>query len=121
MSTIDALLAAVRGLGEHKLRTTLTMLGMMFGVAAVIAMLSIGAGAEERALAMIDRLGMRNVIVDGKKLPGLSHRDVEAIMDAIPDVELTAPRIEIDAYRLIAGGARTHARVFGVTASHAEV
>ena len=40
--------AALASLTEHKLRTTLTMLGMMFGVGAVIAMLSIGAGAEKQ-------------------------------------------------------------------------
>ena len=53
-------------LGEHKLRSALTMLGMMFGVGAVIAMLSIGAGAERQALALIERLGTRNVVVRGK-------------------------------------------------------
>ena len=40
---------ATANLGRHKLRTSLTMLGMIFGVAAVLAMLSIGAGAEEEA------------------------------------------------------------------------
>ena len=42
---------------------------MMFGVAAVIAMLSIGAGAEQRALAMIERLGVHNVLVRAKEVP----------------------------------------------------
>ena len=55
MRIVDALGAAAESLAEHKLRTALTMLGMMFGVGAVIAMLSIGAGAEQRALALIDR------------------------------------------------------------------
>ena len=52
---LDAFVVALESLAEHKLRTTLTMLGMMFGVGAVIAMLSIGAGAETQALALIDR------------------------------------------------------------------
>ena len=51
---LDAFVTAFGSLGEHKLRTTLTMRGMMFGVGAVIAMLSIGAGAEKQALALID-------------------------------------------------------------------
>ena len=59
---LDAFATAFGSLGEHKLRTTLTMLGMMFGVGAVIAMLSIGAGAEREALALIERLGTRNVV-----------------------------------------------------------
>ena len=95
---LDAFVAALESLAEHKLRTTLTMLGMMFGVGAVIAMLSIGAGAEKQALALIDRLGTRNVVVRGKtfkpeeleeirkKSLGLSQRDVEAIEEAVPGV-----------------------------------
>ena len=74
------------------------MLGMMFGVGAVIAMLSIGAGAEKQALALIDRLGTRNVVIRGKtfkpeelqeirkKSVGLSQRDIEAIEEAVPGV-----------------------------------
>ena len=63
---LDAFIVALESLAEHKLRTTLTMLGMMFGVGAVIAMLSIGAGAERQALSLIDRLGTRNVVVRSK-------------------------------------------------------
>ncbi len=53
----------------HKFRTFLTMLGIIFGVAAVIAMLSIGEGAKQDALEQIELLGMRNVIVEGS-VPG---------------------------------------------------
>src|SRR4029453_15175825 len=45
-----------------------TMLGIMFGVGAVIAMLSIGAGAAVQAQALIDQLGMRNVLVRARQL-----------------------------------------------------
>ncbi|MCM2271192.1 MAG: ABC transporter permease, partial [candidate division Zixibacteria bacterium] len=55
-------------LGAHKLRTTLTMLGVIFGVAAVIAMLSIGEGAKEEALEQISILGINNIIVNAKVL-----------------------------------------------------
>src|ERR1700737_4675468 len=48
----------------HKLRSLLTMLGIIFGVAAVIAMLSIGAGARQQVMAMIEQMGVRNVIVE---------------------------------------------------------
>ena len=83
---------AFGNLTTHKLRTFLTMLGMIFGVGAVIAMLSIGAGAEKESLRIIDTMGLRNVIVkdrefkdeDLKKIRensiGLSTRDVQAIM-----------------------------------------
>ena len=106
--TLDAFIAALGSLAEHKLRTTLTMLGMMFGVGAVVAMLSIGAGAEREALALIERLGTRNVVVRAKtykpqeleeirkKSLGLSMRDVDAVQEAVPGVEYAAPRIEVE-------------------------
>jgi putative ABC transport system permease protein len=125
---VDAFTTAFGSLAEHKLRTSLTMLGMMFGVGAVIAMLSIGAGAETQALALIDRLGTRNVVVRAKtfrqqeleeirkKSIGLSERDVEAIQ-----VSFAAPRIEIEPYKIIAAGAKTEGQVFGVGHRHREV
>ncbi|NMC43306.1 MAG: FtsX-like permease family protein [candidate division Zixibacteria bacterium] len=73
----------------HKFRTFLTMLGIIFGVAAVIAMLSIGEGARQDALEQIELLGVRNIIVEGSipsestgseetggRSPGLTMEDV---------------------------------------------
>jgi putative ABC transport system permease protein len=54
-------------LRSHKLRSVLTMLGMIFGVGAVIAMISIGAGAQQRMIAFIEQLGVRNVIVEARE------------------------------------------------------
>jgi len=54
-------------LRAHKLRSLLTMLGMIFGVAAVIAMLSIGAGAQAQVIAFIEQLGVRNLIVEARE------------------------------------------------------
>ena len=51
----------------HKLRTLLTMLGMIFGVAAVLSMLSIGAGAQQQVMAFIEGLGVRNLIVEARE------------------------------------------------------
>ena len=48
----------------HKLRSLLTMLGMIFGVAAVVSMMSIGAGAQQQVLKFIEQLGVRNLIVE---------------------------------------------------------
>ncbi len=129
---LDVFATALTSLGEHKLRTALTMLGMMFGVGAVIAMLSIGAGAEHQALALIDRLGMRNVVIRNtalkpedtaeirKKSRGLSQRDAEAIEDAVPGVAFAAPRIEIAADKAVADGAKTIAQIRGVGERHRE-
>jgi putative ABC transport system permease protein len=133
MSLGEALRSALENLAAHKLRSTLTMLGMIFGVGAVIAMLSIGAGAERQALGMIERLGLHNVLVRTKKLKrdeleeirkkslGVSERDALAILDAVPGVELVAPRVEIEVYKILAAGSTTEAKVFGVSHTQDEL
>ena len=130
---LDAFVVALENLSDHKLRTLLTTLGMMFGVGAVIAMLSIGAGAERQALALIERLGTRNVVVRAKtfkpeeleeirkKSMGLSQRDAEAIVEAVPGVAFATPRIEIEPYKILAAGGKTKSQVFGVGHRHREV
>ena len=127
MRTVDAFIAAVENLGEHKLRTALTTLGMMFGVGAVISMLSIGAGAEQQALGLIDRMGVRNVLVQAKEIEteelpeirkksiGVSLRDVDAIIEAVPDAELVVPKVEIEPYKILSPTGKTESQVFGVS------
>jgi putative ABC transport system permease protein len=61
---LPTLTMGVDNLLAHKLRSLLTMLGMIFGVAAVVAMLSIGAGAQQQVMAMIEAMGVRNLIVE---------------------------------------------------------
>src|SRR5687767_491402 len=129
----ETFLTAVNNLGRHKLRTSLTMLGMIFGVGAVIAMLSIGAGAEEKALDAIGRLGLRNVIVRAKQVKpedrqelrkkslGVSLRDAEAIVEAVPNVERVLPRIEVKPYKIMAPGAKTKGKVLGVAWRYRDV
>ncbi|HEX6179352.1 MAG TPA: ABC transporter permease [Thermoanaerobaculia bacterium] len=124
---------ALGNLATHKLRTSLTMLGMIFGVGAVIAMLSIGAGAEQKALEAIGRLGLRNVIVRAKtvkpeerqelrkKSLGVSLRDGEAIVEAVPNVERVLPRVEVKPYKIMAPGAKTKGSVFGVSWRYRDV
>jgi putative ABC transport system permease protein len=129
----EALRSALDNLASHKLRSALTMLGMIFGVGAVIAMLSIGAGAERQALGMIERLGLRNVLVRTKELKieeaqeirqkslGVSSRDAAAIAEAVPGVELVSPRIRIEPYKVLSAAGKTEATVFGVGFHHAEL
>jgi putative ABC transport system permease protein len=129
----ETLTTAFGNLGRHKLRTSLTMLGMVFGVGAVIAMLSIGAGAEKKALEAIGRLGLRNVIVRAKtvkpearqelrkKSLGVSLRDGEAILEAVPNIERVLPRVEVKPYKIIASGAKTKGTVFGVSWRYREI
>jgi putative ABC transport system permease protein len=57
----------MQNLLAHKLRSLLTMLGIIFGVAAVVSMMSIGAGAEQQMMAFIEDLGVHNLIVEAKE------------------------------------------------------
>ena len=57
----------IKNLLQHKLRSLLTMLGMVFGVGSVIAMLAVGEGASEEALEQIRKLGSNNIIISAEK------------------------------------------------------
>ncbi len=127
MNFSDAFKSAYRSLSSHRLRSILSMLGMLFGVGAVIAMLAIGAGAERQAMEMIERLGLRNVLLKAKdfkkeeldeirkKSPGVSLRDGEAIAEALPEVELVAPVVKIEPYKVLAAGGSAQCQVYGVS------
>ena len=127
MNPLDAFKSAYGSLSSHRLRSILSMLGMLFGVGAVIAMLAIGAGAERQAMAMIERLGLRNVLLKAKefkkeeldemrkKSPGVSLRDGEAIAQALPQVELVAPVVKIEPYKVLAAGGSAECQVYGVS------
>jgi putative ABC transport system permease protein len=129
----ETLTGALRNLKAHKLRTALTMLGMIFGVGAVIAMLSIGAGGEKKALEAIGKLGLRNVIVRAKtvkpeeraelrkKSLGVSLRDGEAIAEAVPNVDMVLPRLEVKPYKILAPNGKTKGKVFGVSSRYPRV
>ena len=92
-------------LRSHKLRSLLTMLGMIFGVSAVIAMLSIGAGAQQQVIAFIEQLGVRNVIVEAREAgdsqalqrvrkmsAGLSFQDFRSIQANLGGIAATTAR-----------------------------
>jgi putative ABC transport system permease protein len=134
MTPQEAFRSALDNLAAHKLRSALTMLGMIFGVGAVIAMMSIGAGAERQALASIERLGLRNVLVRAKTFKddelreirqtslGVSQRDAAAITEAVPGVELVAPRIRIDPYKVLSPtGKADGTAVYGATPVYASL
>ena len=89
----------------HKLRSLLTMLGMIFGVGAVVAMLSITAGAQKEMISYIDLLGVNNIIIEAKEAvdanelqarraisQGLSFRDYRAISENVQGLEALTPR-----------------------------
>ncbi|MEO6324877.1 MAG: ABC transporter permease [Thermoanaerobaculia bacterium] len=133
MQASEAFLRALSNLGVHKLRSTLTMLGMIFGVGAVIAMLSIGAGAEKQSLQMIEKMGLSNILVRArdlkpddreeirKKSLGVSLRDAAAIEEAVEGVEVTGPRVLINPYKVLSASGKSEAKLFGVSWRHADL
>ncbi|GAB4222749.1 MAG: ABC transporter permease [Acidobacteriota bacterium] len=130
---VEYLQAASQDLLRQKLRTLLTMLGIIFGVGAVISMLSIGAGAQQRALSVIDAMGLRNVIVREKVLDdedrytirekslGLSRRDIEEVRSVVPQVVATSGKKRIDIDRVLSADARSGALAVGVEAAYFEL
>jgi len=127
----ESLSSGVESLRHHALRSFLAMLGIIFGVGAVIAMLSIGAGAERQALEIIDAMGLRNVVVKDKrfdrenelteirrKSAGLSSRDAQAIREAVPGVERVVAKIEVEAWKVLSPSGRAKPRVLGVSSDY---
>lgn len=95
------------GLLAHKLRSSLTALGIIFGVAAVIAMLSIGEGARQEALEQIQLMGINNIIVRAKDptqqsftkakanfSPGLGALDATSVKNICDFVQAVVPQWE---------------------------
>ncbi len=127
---IEGIKQAFDEMRHHKLRTALTLLGMIFGVGAVIAMLSVGEGAEREALKMIESMGVRNLVVnarpaDGEALKsirehsiGLSLRDVQSAKDTLPFVENWSAEKQVKTFSLFSLEGRSDAQVKGVTPSY---
>ena len=101
----------LKSLWMHRLRSTLTATGIVFGVCSVIAMLAIGEGASRETQQAIARLGSTNLIVETVEPPqkqtdtgdvetvrnyGLTYSDAESIRNTIPDVEVAVPIRELD-------------------------
>ncbi|MBN2002795.1 MAG: ABC transporter permease [Anaerolineae bacterium] len=104
----ENVLVALDGLMANKLRATLTMLGVIIGVGSVIALMSIGAGAQEQITAQINSIGTNMLIVmpqntgrvggsSGGSAGGLTMDDVEALIrdGAVPDAKLIVPEYSV--------------------------
>jgi putative ABC transport system permease protein len=115
----------------HRLRSLLTMLGMIFGVAAVVSMLSIGAGARQKVMAMIEQMGVHNLIVEAKETtewqahqkirkisPGLTFRDYRMIGDDVADIVASTPRKRMTPAKIIPKSQEDVPVVYGVNPSY---
>jgi putative ABC transport system permease protein len=112
----------------HKLRSLLTMLGMIFGVGAVVAMLSITAGAQKEMMSYIDLLGVNNIIIEAKEAvdrnelqtrraisPGLTFRDYRAIAENVQGIEASTPRKRFKPLKVLPKTALEQPVLIGVT------
>jgi putative ABC transport system permease protein len=104
MKKMESFRIGLTGLRSNKLRAALTMLGIVFGVAAVIAMMSIGEGARQETLEQIELMGTNNIIIQKTTVPpstqgnkssfstGLTLKDAGAIKELNPLVEFITPQ-----------------------------
>ncbi|MEY4651921.1 MAG: hypothetical protein RI884_502 [Pseudomonadota bacterium] len=131
MNTLAALRAALRALAANTLRSMLTMLGIIIGVAAVITMIALGRGATERVQAQMKGLGSNIMLV----LPGgvtaggvrlgaqsgqaLTEEDAIAIAREVPQVQVAAPTLRTAA-QVVVGNTNWNTSIFGTTNDYLE-
>jgi putative ABC transport system permease protein len=127
---------AVEAVRHNKLRAGLTSLGILFGVASVIAMLAIGNGAEQEILAQMKLLGSNNVLItplveqkeeqikdqqaskEVKRFtPGLTYADAEALASVIPSVDATTAEIVLNTM-VTREGRRRSGKLVGVDTNY---
>jgi putative ABC transport system permease protein len=127
---------AAEGVAHNKLRAGLTSLGILFGVASVIAMLAIGNGAEQEILEQMRLLGANNIVVtpmveqkEGKVAdkdekreskrftPGLTYLDADAISQEIPDVGATSSEVVVNTV-LTREGRHRSGKIVGVDSAY---
>ena len=129
MSLLESLTIAVRSLCVNKLRSALTALGIIVGVAAVVCMISVGAGAQADVAEKIRMLGANLlVIMPGAQSPGgarleagtqatLTEEDASAIRRELNDVLVAAPLLAHSAH-IVARGKNWATNVAGITTDY---
>jgi putative ABC transport system permease protein len=124
MSPRVLLRLGVRSLLLHKLRSSLSILGVVFGVAAVVAMSSVGEGARRESLEQIAGLGIDSITVRGRPAvagapppAGLTLRDADSVAEVVPGVVAVAP-LRAAALPVEAGARRTEAAIVGTTPAY---
>ncbi len=125
---------AFQNLSQRKLRSLLTMLGMIFGVAAVVSMLSIGAGAQQEVLTAIEQLGVHNLIVEANDIPdsselarirkispGLTRQDVRVIRANVQGISAVSPRKRVTPGSTLPKPRQDMPVVYGVTPAYKSI
>ena len=120
---------ALESIFANKLKSALTALGIIFGVAAVIAMLAIGKGAKEEIMEQMKMVGVNNILINPiidesssssstekqtkKYSRGLHMLDVAAIQEVLPSVQRISPEISFNSTAML-GGVKATAKLVGV-------
>ncbi|HWB87095.1 MAG TPA: ABC transporter permease [Bryobacteraceae bacterium] len=133
-SILPELAMGLSSLVAHKLRSLLTMLGMIFGVGAVVAMLSITAGAQKEMMSFIDQLGVNNIIVEAREAvdrnelqtvraisPGLTFRDYRAISENVQGLVAITPRKRFKPQRVFPKTNQEVPQLIGVLPNFVEI
>ncbi|MGH9473269.1 MAG: ABC transporter permease [Terriglobales bacterium] len=111
MDIVSILRVAMRALTRNKMRSILTMLGIIIGVGAVIAMVGVGQGASEQMQAQIAQMGSNLIIVQaGSRQAGVVHVGYGATKSLIPTDE-AAIMNEVPMVKEVAAGTSTHQQV----------
>ena len=131
MMTLQSIRIALRSLRVNKLRSALTMLGIIIGVGAVITMVAVGAGASARVAEQIQSLGSNLIIVlsgsvntagvrigQGSQLT-ITEDDSAAIAREVPAVQVSAPSVRGNT-QVVFGNLNWYTGVQGVTADYFE-
>jgi putative ABC transport system permease protein len=134
---LETIRLGLTNLRLNLLRSILTALGIIFGVAAVIAMVGIGEGSTREALAQIERLGAKNIIVRSQRPPeaqtqqgggqrsflnryGITYADLKVIEENFPDAVHVVPLKEVGG-EILRDELRKISQAFGTTPRYAEV
>src|SRR5436190_1169496 len=114
-------------LARYKLRTFLSVLGVILGVAAVIAMMSVSEGARRQSLAQVEMLGLNNLVVRNRNLtasqalgaiqPGLTLDDARRLEKLVPQTIAVAPLIERNV-TVFRSGNESATRLVGIAATY---
>ena len=134
MNLLMIIRVAFRALQRNKMRAALTMLGIIIGVSAVVAMVSIGQGAQAAVAAQIDSIGTNLLFVSaGAQNVGgvrsgtgdtgtntLTVEDLEAIKREVPSVSMVTPTVNARG-QLVAGNMNWNTSIQGVSEQYPEV
>ncbi len=137
---------AMQALMSNRLRSTLTALGIIFGVAAVITMLAIGRGAKQEILDQLELVGVNNIVIDSKQQSelkntdskeqgnqgkkkesgrkkvsgGMTLYDVDAIETGIPGIRHVSPEVVVEC-QILRKGIYEDSRLIGVNRAYFEI